>query len=136
MTDFLWSPLTYVSWGTMENWIWQFSRQHVARLFVCWIFIKALKNNKNHLCLTFRCDCWVASMVNLWKRYVEKLRNIILLQFELIASRFALGRDLNSSVLWFRDFLTRTRAPQPIWFILGDTRIPNINQETNHVCFK
>ena len=36
-------------------------------------------------------------MVNLWKRYAQKLHKIILLQFELITFRFAYGRNQNSS---------------------------------------
>ena len=36
-------------------------------------------------------------MVNLWKRYAQKLRSIILLQFELITFRFDYMRDRKPS---------------------------------------
>ena len=44
------------------------------------------------------CYCFILFMVNLWNRYAKKLRNIILLRFELITFRFAYTRTRKSLI--------------------------------------
>ena len=72
---------------------------------------------------------WFIFRGNMFQIIGLKLRGIVLLRFGIIKSRFAYGRDNNSSFLWFRDFWTRHQAPKPTMFIFGDTRTPQTNQE-------
>ena len=79
--------------------------------------------------MKFVCDCLRICMVNLWKRYVWKRRNIIWLQFELVTFRFTYGGPKNLSSLWFRDFRTCPRALKSIIGIFGNPRTLKTNQE-------
>ena len=56
------------------------------------------------------CVFFAIRMVNLWRRYVQKLLNIILARFELITFRFAYGDPQNPHLY---DFGTFGRVPEP-----------------------
>ena len=62
-------------------------------------------------------------MVDLWKRYGQKLRTIILLHFTLVTPRFAYGRDQKPSHFHDFGFLDVSTTPKTNYFIFGDTRI-------------
>ena len=69
-------------------------------------------------------------MVLSQKRYVEKLRNIILLQFELTTFRFGYMRNLKPLISYGFGTLGRVPEPQNQYnFIFGGTRTLQTIQE-------
>ena len=63
---------------------------------------------------------WVFFMVNLWKRYGQTLRRIILLHLGLVTFRFAFGRNRTRVISLIQDFWTFPWLPKPTVSIFGD----------------
>ena len=80
--------------------------------------------------------CWVIFMVNIWKRHGQKLRRIVLLHFGLVTFRFHYGRDWKPLVFMISGSRTCPWLPNPIWFIFGDTRIPQSIQGNSIIIFE
>ena len=70
-------------------------------------------------------------MEQLLKRYAQKLRRIILLQFELITFRFAHGRTLKPLIPMISEFLDVSLRPQTNYVFFGDLKIPQKVQQKN-----
>ena len=58
------------------------------------------------------CNCRTIFMVKLWRRYISKLRIIILLHFELVTFRFAYGRTLNLLISLISGFFDVSLSPE------------------------
>ena len=66
-------------------------------------------------------------MVNLWKRYGQKLRSIILLQFELVTFRFRYGRNRKPAISMISRFSDVSLSPEANYFYLWRPRDASIN---------
>ena len=82
------------------------------------IATKQLENHRKTDCKTYD-HFWDIVMVNLWKRYAQKLHIIILLQFELVTFRFACGRTLKPLISMILGFSDVSLNPKAIIFIVG-----------------
>ena len=149
--DWLWckvgrilAPLEYVincdcrSSSCVESRHWHQGSVPRQLLEALWAYLNDSygKSRKKRKTL-FRCDFWAIVGLNLRKRYVKKLREIIILQFELsfsICFWEIHGRTSNSSFLRFRDFGTCPRLPKPFIFSL---ETPGYFKKTqkNHIVF-
>ena len=76
-------------------------------------------------------NVWADFMEQLLKRYAQKLRRIILRQFELITFRFAHGRTLKPPIPMISGFLDVSLRPQTNYVFFGDPRIPQKVQKKN-----
>ena len=72
------------------------------------------KSQENHRKHYWKNDgnCWVIFMVNLRKRYGQKLRRIILLHFWLITFRFGDGRDRKPLMVMISGFSDVSPSPK------------------------
>ena len=71
-------------------------------------------------------NSWAIIMVNLWKRYDQKLCSIIMLHSGLVTFRFGYGRDREPFISLISGFWDVSSTPH---FFFGDTRRAQTIQE-------
>ena len=74
-------------------------------------------------------------MVNLGKRYGQKLRRIILRHFGLATSRFHYGRTIKPLIFMISGFSDVSMIRKTNYYVFGDPMIPRINQEQTIIGF-
>ena len=75
-------------------------------------------------------------MVNLWKRYGQKVRSIILLHWGLVTFRFAYGRDRTLFIFMISGFMDVSPSPQTNIMYLWNPQDTSNNPRNPKSCSK
>ena len=98
--------------------------------------IEKPEKTRNNNIVDLVCDWLVTCMVNFWKRYAQKLRNLILLQFELISVRFAYGRTRKPLISMISGFSDVSLSPKTIYLHLLRDQKPQNNSRKSNIIFE